>query len=77
MSDVTELRCSAGQLLAKLVSEGGRPTFVHPNNVIELACRGCKGDRNRDRRPGDPRVQHVLHRYNYAGELVETLVITE
>jgi hypothetical protein len=77
MAEVTELRCSAGQLLAKLVQEGGSPAFVQPNNVIELACRKCKEDRNRGRRPGDPRVQHVLHRYDFAGELVETLVVEE
>jgi hypothetical protein len=39
-------------------------------NLIEVACRDCRNQR----RAEDPQVSLVLHRFNVAGELVETEV---
>lgn len=61
--------CRPGRLLLKLRIAGELPSFVHPDNLIELACEDC---RYRLRRAG-VRVNRVLHRYNMLGELVETL----
>lgn len=70
--DVTEvdLRCSAGKLLAKVYQSGQQPQFVHPDNLIELACPDCKAQFRKQGRS----VARVLHRYNILGELIETLV---
>jgi hypothetical protein len=65
--------CDAGKLLAKIRLSGERPTFVHPENLIELACDHCKAVR---RRQGTP-VRRVLHRYDLLGELIETLIIEQ
>jgi hypothetical protein len=69
----TELRCPVGpqKLLAQVLSSGERPQYVHPDNLIELACNDCA---RTARRAGDP-VARVLHRFNILGELVETLVV--
>lgn len=73
VSEETELRCPAGpqKLLAKVVSDGQQPQYVHPGNWIELACLDCKRVLARRGR----RVSRVLHRYTILGELVETLVV--
>lgn len=74
-----ELRCQvgalhgdpeAGNLLAKL--QLARPEAdVDLGNLIELACPHC---RTALRRAGRP-VTRVLHRYDFGGALVETLVV--
>jgi hypothetical protein len=61
--------CRPGKLLLKLRLAGRRPAFVHPDNLIELACEECK---HRARKAGRP-VRRVLHRYDLAGRLIETL----
>lgn len=43
---------------------------VVPPLVIEVACRDCRRDM-------DPRPRLVVHRYNGAGESVETVVTPE
>jgi hypothetical protein len=63
--------CRPGKLLLKLRVSGELPSFVHPENLIELACEDCK---SRARRAGRP-VRRVLHRYDLAGNLVETLTV--
>lgn len=63
--------CSAGVLLARLQMSGDQPTFVQPNNLIEMACDNCK----RHHRRRDATVIRVLHRYDFGGNLVETLVV--
>ena len=63
--------CPAGRLLAKLRTTGRQPSFVHPDNLIELECPDCKV---RMRRAGNP-VRRVLHRYDFLGRMVETLVV--
>lgn len=62
--------CTPGKLFLRLRLSGGQPSYVQPDNLIELACYNCK-DRLRQ---GGRRVARVLHRYDLAGNLVETLV---
>lgn len=62
--------CRPGKLLLKLRQAGGQPQYVHPDNLIELPCDDC---RKRLRKSGRE-VRRVLHRYNFIGELIETLV---
>jgi hypothetical protein len=61
--------CRPGKLLMKLRLSGERPSYVQPDNLIELACEEC---RLRLRRRGT-RVKRVLHRFDLAGNLIETL----
>lgn len=61
--------CKPGKLLMKLLVAGESPSFVHPDNLIELACEDC---RKQLRRRG-VNVKRVLHRYDLAGSLIETL----
>ena len=70
---LTEVRCPAGpqHLSAKLRSEGGRPV-IKDGNLIEFACRDCRT--NTYKMTGLRPIQ-VLHRYNLAGDLVETEVV--
>lgn len=63
--------CPAGRLLAKLRLSGEKPSYVHPDNLIELECQDCQ---KRLRREGR-RVKRVLHRYNFIGEMVESLIV--
>ena len=65
--------CHPGRLLARLQAAGERPSWVHPDNLIELACADC---RVRLRKSGR-RAARVLHRFDFSGELVETLVVDE
>ena len=67
------LRCQAGRLLAKLRLSGRRPSYVHPDNLIELECQDCKVRMRKDGR----RVARVLHRFDFLGRPVETLVVDE
>jgi hypothetical protein len=57
--------CFPGKLFAMLVVSGQEPSYVHPDNLIELPCHDCKKARG---------VKRVLHRYDFAGNLVDTLV---
>lgn len=66
-------QCKPGRLLTKLYLSGGQPSFVHPDNLIELACPDCK---YRARKAGHP-VAQVLHRFDLAGNLVGTLTQEE
>lgn len=68
-----ELRCpeTAGKLLAKIQRAGEQPSYVHPDNLIELNCDSCRASR---RRSGQ-QVARVLHRYDILGCLVSTLVV--
>jgi len=73
LPEEVDLRCpeSAARLLAKIQLRGEQPSWVQPENLIELSCDHCKHARRREGRP----VVRVLHRYNILGELVETLVV--
>lgn len=61
--------CRPGRLLLKLRLAGQPPSFVQPDNLIELVCEDCT---RRLRKGGRP-VRRVLHRYDLAGNLVTTL----
>ncbi len=65
--------CHPGRLLARLLAAGERPSYVHPDNLIELACADCRA---RLRRSGRP-VARVLHRFDFAGQPAGTLVVDE
>lgn len=65
--------CHPGRLLMKIRLSGDRPTYVHPDNLIELYCDDC---RRRMRREGR-NVKRVVHRYDFVGSLIETLVVEE
>lgn len=63
--------CHPGKLLLKINLSGERPTYVHPDNLIELYCEDCTRRLRRLRRD----VKRVLHRYDFLGTLIETLVV--
>lgn len=80
VEDVVELRCprdyqhpdgtcSPGKLFAQLRLSGEEPSFIHPDNLIVMACGDCK----RFYRRNGISYRHVLHCYDMAGELVKTL----
>jgi hypothetical protein len=61
--------CPPGKLLMKLLISGEIPSFVHPDNLVELPCEDCRG---RLRKRG-VNVKRVLHRFDLTGALIETL----
>ena len=63
--------CSPGRLLAKIRQAGEQPSFVQPNNLMELACEDC----TRTLRKSGRNVARVLHRYDFSGTLVESLIV--
>lgn len=67
---VTEIRCPEDprRLFSKLIQEGGKPVITD-GNLIEFACQNCK----KTLLSRGVEVSRVLHRYNIAGELVETV----
>lgn len=69
--EVVEMRCPVGprRLLGKVLREGGR-LHVTDSNLMELNCDDCKKTM---RQRGDY-VTRVLHRYDLAGELVESVI---
>jgi hypothetical protein len=86
----TELRCPEpvvfrsgeerpGHLFAVVLSNQlgspQEPSYVQPGNLIELACWACRKRMNAERERGsEPEIARVLHRFDFAGQLVETLV---
>jgi len=70
MPDV-EVRCPAGphRLFTKLRLGQIQARYLHPQNWIEFACSDCAKVLNRSATV--PVV--VLHRFNFAGDLVETV----
>lgn len=63
--------CHPGKILLKIRQSGEKPSYVHPDNLIELYCDDCT---RRLRRSGR-NVRRVLHRYDFIGTLIETLVV--
>lgn len=70
--ETVEVRCPVGprKLLSKLLVQGDQPDIVD-GNLIEFSCEDCR----RILRKRGERVSHVLHRYNQAGDLVETVKV--
>lgn len=52
------------------IRASGELPIVGNDNLLELACRDCA----RNGRQFDPSVKRVLHRFNFAGELVESVI---
>ena len=71
MIEVVEIRCPVGpqRLFAKFRLEGGVSPHVTQDNLVEFACSDCK-KALRDK--GVP-VSRVLHRYDFFGELIESV----
>jgi hypothetical protein len=70
--EVVELRCTEGfgKLLGK-VFRAGMPLTIDLENCAELPCADCKRRMKRD----DPRIRFVLHRFDWLGVLVDTIVV--
>lgn len=69
-----EIRCPVGprRLFLKMLADGDK-LVITDGNLLELACSDCK------RLLRDKHGIHssrVLHRYDLAGSLVETVIIT-
>lgn len=62
--------CSPGKLFAQLRITGEQPSYIHPDNLIVMACGDCK----RSMRRRGTEVARVLHCYDMAGELIRTLI---
>lgn len=72
----TELRCPFGprKLLAKIRLRGDGTVRVTEGNLLELSCRDCTHRaRRRAFQEGTPEPTRVLHRFDVAGQLVETV----
>jgi len=67
------IRCPNGprRLFMKMRQHGEWPAYIHPDNHMEFACYDCR--RELERR--GIHVKQVLHRYDFAGELMVTLVV--
>ncbi len=70
--ETVELRCPVGprRLFSKLRLAGQEPTFT-VDNLIEFACTDCR----KELRSRGVEASFVLHRYNFVGELIETVRI--
>lgn len=68
---VVDIRCPVGpkRLLAKMRSDGQAPGFDPDANVVEFSCSDCARALRRSGRD----VGRVLHRYNFLGDLVESV----
>ncbi len=83
MDEVVDIRCPGapkrdgtcfpGRLLLRLRQKGEQPTMVQPNNLMELYCQDC----TTAMRKAGRRVRRVLHRYDCAGILVESLILED
>jgi hypothetical protein len=60
--------CRPGRLFAQLRLNGEQPSFIHPDNLIVMACSDC---RRRLHRVGRD-VFRVLHCYDLSGVLIRT-----
>lgn len=71
--EVVDLRCPEDPrtLLLKYHREVGRPPLS--NNLMELHCRVC----TKNARQFDSGVQRVVHRFDLAGVLVESLALRD
>jgi hypothetical protein len=54
-----------------MIQRGERPSYIHPDNLIEFSCYDCRRTMERQGRP----VRRVLHRYALDGMLIETLTV--
>lgn len=66
-------RCSPGKLFTVLYLNGDQPSYIQPDNLIEMYCLDCKRRCAAEGRA----VRRVLHRYDFAGNLVDTVYMEE
>lgn len=68
--ETIEIRCPVGpqRLFSKVLRRGEKPTVT--DNLIEFACADCKLALQRK----GERVKRILHRFDLAGELVESVI---
>lgn len=66
MAEMLDVRCPVDPRRMFLRLASG---IVCDGNLVEVACPECA---RRLRRSGDPQVRLVLHRYDIAGECIET-----
>jgi len=71
--ELVEVRCPVGprRLFTKLRLQAGAVRYVQPENWIEMSCADCRGQLRRQAHV----VTHVLHRYDFTGALVETVLV--
>lgn len=74
MTTALEFRCPLGarRLFMIMRNRGEKPSYIQPDNLVEFSCYDC---RKRMEQQQDRRVRRVLHRYDLAGSLIETLVV--
>lgn len=65
--------CDPGKLLLRIRQNGEQPTMVQPNNLMELSCDDCTRKMRRRGRA----VKRVLHRYDFSGTLIESLIVED
>ena len=67
-----EIRCPVGpkKLFTKL-KLSGEPVYVMEGNLIEFTCWDCAKQVGRERNE----LVVVFHRFNFIGELVNTVVV--
>lgn len=75
LPEVVDLRCPANpsRLFARLRLIGEQPSYIQPDNLIEMACWDCRKMLEKRGR----RVRRVLHRYDLSGTLISTLIEDE
>jgi hypothetical protein len=71
MPSTVEVRCPVGpqRLFSKLRLGEESSRYVQPDNLIEFTCSDCA--RRLSREQG--RRLRVLHRFDFVGDLIETL----
>lgn len=71
-ANIVDIRCPVGpkRLLAKMRNAGIPPSFDPDANVVEFSCSDCA----RALRKTGRDVGRVLHRYNFVGDLVESVI---
>jgi hypothetical protein len=69
--EIVEVRCPVGpqRLFFKLRLGTEVARMIQPSNHLEISCSDCA--RSLTRRAGTP--MRVFHRFNFAGELVQTV----
>jgi hypothetical protein len=73
MPEIVEVRCPVGfrRLFTRMQLGELEYRYVEHGNWLEFSCDDCARLLERD---GSPR-RRVLHRYNFLGELVETISV--
>jgi hypothetical protein len=71
--DLVEVRCPVGprRLFTKLRLDPASVRYLQPENWIEMSCADCRTQLRRRGR----QVVHVMHRYAFTGDLVQTVLV--